>query len=164
MPEESTADADRAVRPGTDRLLCDAMLGTLTVYLRMCGYDAAYADDALDDAAVRALAEAEGRRLLSRDVSLVAGTPGGVLLTEREVADQLRELRSAGFELRLPDRPVRCGRCNGRLEAMPAGAPRPDYAPTPDEADCWRCVDCDQCFWRGSHWDRVGRVLEAVRS
>lgn len=29
----------------TDRFLLDAMLGTLTTYLRMCGYDAAYALD-----------------------------------------------------------------------------------------------------------------------
>lgn len=154
----------RSFDPTDDRLLLDTMLGKLAVYLRMCGYDAAYAGDrdVEADEALRRLAEGEGRVLLSRDAELVASVADAVLLAEREPADQLGELRAAGFELALPEAPTRCGRCNGRLEPMPDGAHRPDYAPSPEEFDCWRCVDCGQCFWKGSHWDRVRSLVESV--
>lgn len=39
----ATPDDDRGIRPETDRLLLDVMLGKLAVYLRVCGYDTAYA-------------------------------------------------------------------------------------------------------------------------
>ncbi|MDZ7701565.1 MAG: Mut7-C RNAse domain-containing protein [Halobacteriales archaeon] len=153
--------ADRPVTPESDPLVLDTMLGKLAVYLRMCGYDAAYAGDrgVEADDAVRALAREEGRRLLTRDAELAASLEDAVLLVERDPADQLGELRAAGFELRLPETPTRCGRCNGRLEPALPDAERPAYAPPPGEFDCWRCVDCDQWFWRGSHWDRVASLL-----
>ncbi|MFB6353915.1 MAG: Mut7-C RNAse domain-containing protein [Halobacteriales archaeon] len=152
-------------RPEANRLLLDVMLGKLAVYLRMCGYDAAYVGDRgvdHDDERIRTLAREEGRRLLSRDSQLIAGTDDGVLLTEREVAEQLKELRAAGFELALADPPTRCGRCNGPLEPVADDDPRPDYAPPADEFDCWRCEECGQWFWRGSHWDRVRDRLAAA--
>ena len=153
--------ADQPYVPDVDRLLLDHMLGKLAVYLRMCGYDAAYAGErgAETDDDLRRLARAESRVLLSRDVQLVASLERAVLLTEREPADQLDELRAAGFELALPAAPTRCGRCNGRLHPVPEGADRPDYAPGPEAFDCWRCRDCGQYFWKGSHWDRVGSLL-----
>lgn len=156
------ADADLGpFTPASDTLLLDHMLGKLAVYLRMCGYDAAYAGDrgVESDGALEALARREERVLLSRDRSLVAQVRRSVLLTERDIAAQLDELRAAGFELSLPEQPTRCGRCNGRLEPMPADTDRPDYAPPAEESDCWQCVDCGQCFWKGSHWDRVQSLL-----
>lgn len=147
--------------PAADSVLLDQMLGKLAVYLRICGYDAAYAGErgVESDETLQALARTEERVLLSGDRTLVAQVPRSVLLTERDVAAQLDELRAAGFELSLPDQPTRCGRCNGCLEAVPADADRPDYAPPPDEFDCWRCEDCGQYFWKGSHWDRVRSLL-----
>lgn len=151
-----------AATPESTQLLLDVMLGTLAVYLRMAGYDAAYAGDrgVEDDDRLLAVAATEGRLLLSRDRSLIDRADRGFLLTERDVEDQLTELRAAGFALDLAERPTRCGRCNGLLEPLPPNAERPDYAPARDEFDCWRCVDCGQVFWRGSHWDRVRDRLE----
>ncbi|WP_152040587.1 Mut7-C RNAse domain-containing protein [Salinigranum salinum] len=141
----------------SDRLLLDAMLGKLARYLRMCGYDAAYALDrgieADDD--LRAVAESEGRALLTRDRQLAARVPGSVRIDAREIDDQLRELRSAGFELSLAGTPARCGRCNGPVDAIDEHGDVPDYAPDPGDTACYRCRDCGQVFWKGSHWDDV---------
>ena len=152
-----------------DRLLLDAMLGKLASYLRMCGYDAAYAldRDVEADDRLLALASEERRRLLTRDRQLARradGTDaGGVLLHERDVTDQLRELREAGFALELDAEPARCGRCNGAVARLTADEERPAYAPeTTPEGDpmrVWRCRDCGQCFWKGSHWTRVSETL-----
>lgn len=148
-----------------DPLLLDAMLGTLATYLRMCGYDAAYALDrgVEDDDRLRELAGAEGRRLLTRDASLAGRTDGAVLLESREVTEQLRELRAAGFDLGLPDRPRRCGNCNGPLRPLDDDERRPDYVPDDlADGDVRRCRDCGQCFWRGSHWDDVRERIESL--
>nr|WP_284033295.1 Mut7-C RNAse domain-containing protein [Halobaculum sp. DT31] len=138
------------------------MLGTLASYLRMCGYDALYAlDDGVeDDDAIRTLAAIEGRRLVTRDRDLAASTPGALLLTERDVVEQLRELRTAGVRLRLDGQPSRCGACNAPVERVADGGRRPEYAP--DDGPLWRCVDCGQHFWRGSHWDDVAETLASL--
>src|SRR6056297_911060 len=95
--------ADREREP----LVLDAMLGKLATYLRMCGYDTAYAldRDAEADEALLALVETEGRRLVTRDEGIARQLPDAVLLTEREVGNQLRELLAAGFDLELAAEP-----------------------------------------------------------
>ncbi|WP_237560459.1 Mut7-C RNAse domain-containing protein, partial [Halolamina rubra] len=61
------------------------MLGKLATYLRMCGYDTAYALDrgVEADARIRRLAAAENRTLLTRDEQLAASVDDAILLTER---------------------------------------------------------------------------------
>ena len=148
------------------RFLLDVMCGKLAVYLRFCGHDAAYALDRgveADDRLVE-LASAEGRTLLTRDVRLAERTQDATLLTERDVEGQLRELRDEGVELALPDRPTRCGACNGVLEPATddtgSGVDRPEYVP--DDGPVYRCRDCGRWFWRGSHWDAVAATLDGL--
>ncbi|WP_276271342.1 Mut7-C RNAse domain-containing protein [Haloarcula litorea] len=142
-------------------LLLDTMLGKLATYLRMCGYDAAYAMDrgAESDEDLLALSNTEGRRLVTRDERLARTAEDAVLLTEREVEDQLRELAAAGFPLTLAEEPSRCGTCNAPVERVDRTEPTPDYAPDPAEETVWRCRDCGQHFWRGSHWDDVADTV-----
>ena len=163
MDDPSDDDRDsRSIHSDEDRLLLDVMLGKLPVYLRLCGYDAVYAGDRGVEADDRLLelATDEDRVLLTRDVQLAERADRSVLLTEREIEAQLSELRDAGVELDPCDRPTRCGRCNGRLQSVPDDGATPEYAPDSDEMDCWRCRDCGQVFWKGSHWDRMRRLLE----
>jgi len=145
----------------TDRFLCDAMLGKLATYLRMCGYDTAYALDREVEAddAVRELARDEDRRLLTRDAALAARTAAAIRLTARDIEGQLDELREAGVPLSLPERPRRCGRCNGPLAPVDASTATPADAPDPAETDVWQCRRCGGHFWMGSHWDDVRRRL-----
>jgi uncharacterized protein with PIN domain len=164
--------------PADAPLLLDVMLGKLATYLRMCGYDAAYALDRearstsertsgeeqrddprgfeADDRLVE-VARDEDRLLVTRDAAL-AERADGLLLTSKPVTDQLRELSEAGFALDLSE-PARCANCNGELVAVAAGDSTPEYAPEAAETRVWRCSDCGQHFWKGSHWDAVGETL-----
>jgi len=157
-----TNDPRGADGPG---LLLDAMLGTLATYLRICGFDAAYALDrgVEADDALAALARREGRTLITRDRALARRVEGSLLLEARDVEAQVAQLRAAGIDVRLdPDAdPSRCGRCNGRL-VRADDDPRPDYAP--DGGPIWRCRDCDRRFWTGSHWDDVRERLRRAGS
>ena len=141
------------------------MCGGLRAYLRLCGHDAAYALDrgVESDDAVAALASDEDRVVVTRDRALAAATDG-ILLHERDPVDQLRELAAAGIPLEPTDVPERCGRCNGPLDRVPDDDPTPEYAPDPAEEDVWRCRDCKQCFWKGSHHERMVATLAAVRT
>ena len=153
--------AEAATKDAPDRFLLDVMLGKLATYLRMCGYDTAYALDRgiEDDDAIRTLADAEGRTLLTRDEQLAARAGDSLLLTEREIEDQLRELREAGVELSLPAQPRRCSACNGAVER-----PETDDVPehVPNGVEPYRCRDCGQWFWEGSHWADVRETLAVL--
>jgi len=156
-----------------DRLLLDTMCGKLATYLRMCGYDAAYAldagdgdsvdsRDAPDDEELLARADAGGRRIVTRDRRFADRAADAVLLESRGVEDQLRELLDIGVDLSLPEEPTQCGNCNGRVEAVGPTEPMPEYAPDPEDTDVWRCIDCGQFFWKGSHWDDVADTLAGL--
>lgn len=140
------------------------MCGTLAVYCRMCGHDAAYALDREVEAdnRLRDLAREEDRVLVTRDRELAARAERSVLLESRDVREQLRELAAEGVALDLADEPTRCGRCNGALEAVAEDGSTPEDAPDPSKRQVWLCVDCGQHFWKGSHWERVGAVLSDV--
>jgi uncharacterized protein with PIN domain len=138
------------------RLLVDPTCGRLVAYLRFCGHDAASAlERGIEgDDALLAAARAEDRTVVTRSASLAARADG-VSVAQGALDDRLRSLQAAGVDLTLDDRPSRCGRCNGSLDAVAPDEGAPAYAPSGDEFDRWRCRDCEQVFWKGGHWDRV---------
>ncbi|WP_267642546.1 Mut7-C RNAse domain-containing protein [Haloarchaeobius amylolyticus] len=147
------------------RFLLDVMCGGLTTYLRFCGHDTVYALDRgeEDDDRLRAIAAEEGRTLVTRDVHLANRADEAILLRRRDTEAQLAELLEAGVSLHPTEEPEYCGRCNGPVERVPPETTTPEYAPD-DDTPTWRCLDCGQCFWRGSHWDRMRETLERVRA
>ena len=182
-PESPSASRSSSSPP---RVLVDAMCGTLATYLRMCGYDAAYALDRgiEDDDRLLSLSVGEDRTLITRDRELAARADDALCLTERDVLDQLREVAAAGYPVELAAEPARCGACNGpvaRVGADGADEPDPpDYVPDdvgrpvddatavgPDDEPtdprpAWRCRDCGRWFWKGGHWEDVAARLERV--
>ena len=171
---DASEDAGSAAGERPPALL-DVMCGKLATYLRLCGYDAAYALDREVEAddRLRELAAAEGRVLVTRDRDLAARTASAdspvdaVLLTERDVLDQLRELAAAGYPVELAGEPSRCGNCNGRVERVGVDDPvpdRPDYVPDDVGTDRpgWRCTECGQWFWKGGHWEEVAARLDSL--
>ncbi|MFD1562384.1 Mut7-C RNAse domain-containing protein [Haloarchaeobius amylolyticus] len=147
------------------RSLVDVMCGGIVTYLRMCNHDTVYAGDrgleADDD--LLAVARDEARTLITRDVALANRADDSILLESRGVEEQLGELAAAGVDLSLADEPAFCGRCNGPLGRVESTASTPEYAPDPADVAVWRCRDCGQYFWRGSHWDRVAETLAKIQ-
>ncbi len=125
------AGSGRAGEPARPRVLVDVMCGTLATYLRICGYDAAYAleEGMEDDDRIAARATAEDRLLVTRDRELAARADDSLLLTERDVLDQLREVADAGHPVSVAAEPTRCGSCNGPLERVDGEADPPSYVP-----------------------------------
>lgn len=144
------------------RFLVDVMLGKLATYLRMCGYDTLYAqEEGIEaDDAIRERAQTTGRTLLTRDQTLAAATEGAICLTATAIEAQLSELHEQGIAIDLPTTPNRCSLCNGGVTQIDPGQ-HPEHAPD-TVGRVWRCTDCDQYFWKGSHWERIQETIAAV--
>ena len=146
---------------GSPRLLADGMLGRLTKWLRLLGYDTAYDNDATDHELARR-ARAEGRVLLTRDRELAARRGLETLLIRSEqLEEQVDEVQEA---LGPPPAPSlsRCSVCNGTLDdASPDDMA--DYVPpyvlrTHDRFR--RCTRCGKVYWSGSHVEAMVEELD----
>lgn len=150
--------------PDPPRFLADAHLGKLASYLRLLGFDTRYHND-LGDAALAALAEDEGRILLSRDRKLLMHrrVRRGCHIRQQRPLEQLRYVLE-----RLPLCPLRqpftrCLACNGLLETVRKEQVR-DRLPaavTRLHDDFWQCTGCGRVYWQGSHWRALSaRVVQ----
>jgi uncharacterized protein with PIN domain len=139
------------------------MLGRLARWLRLIGYDTIYARDESDHQ-ITARARAEGRLVLTRDRELARRRGIRCLLIEhQDLEGQLEEVRRA-----LGPPPVdlapRCPACNARLRTMADDDVRrrvPPYVYRTHERFRY-CAQCDQVYWRGSHWEDVERTIDQL--
>jgi uncharacterized protein with PIN domain len=149
------------------RFVADAHLGGLAHMLRMLGFDTLY-DNQFHDDTVVALAEQDGRIVLTRDRELLkrrAVTHGcyvHALKSEqqlREIVERLDLLRSA--------RPfTRCLHCNAPLRGIDKASVL-DRLPPRVQAHYDRFSTCDACgrvYWEGSHWHNMKRMLNGLVS
>lgn len=141
------------------RFLADRMLGRLARYLRLMGHDVAYPGPC-SDACLLAMAQEEGRVLLTRDHGILerlgaaGGTPQVVLLSSQVVTEQVAQLAAEGW-LRHPG-PPRCASCNRLLEAIDQSEARHLVHPYTfaSQARFMYCRGCNQVLWEGSHLDK----------
>ncbi|MGH9254513.1 MAG: Mut7-C RNAse domain-containing protein [Vicinamibacterales bacterium] len=149
------------------RFVADVHLGTLARYLRLLGFDTRYGNDLTD--AELALLTAHGRRvLLTRDVGLLKrkSVVRGHWLRSRDPEEQLEEVVAA-LQLQRALRPfTRCMGCNGCLAPIVRLAVRgavPDRVYRRFRAFV-RCRRCRRIYWRGTHFQRLQRLVAKMRS
>ena len=145
------------------RFVADAMCGKLARYLRMCGYDTVYVpgEGLKTDKEIQQFAIETGRTLLTRDRSLATDERYSVvLLTDREILGQLQTLVDQDIGISLPETPAICSVCNGTVGPYERSE-RPEHAPA--DLPLWECRDCEQVFWKGSHWDNIKRRLGKLK-
>ncbi len=154
-----------------DRFLCDAMLGSVARWLRLLGYDAAYAGPDASDEEVLERAEREGRFLATRDLELVQRCLrrgiGALLLKEASKEEQvLLLLMHAGATLDPAKFFTRCTECGEVLAKVDkqevVDKIPPGVAGTHEEF--WRCPGCAHVYWQGSHVTEIEKkILELAR-
>ncbi|MDZ7374667.1 MAG: Mut7-C RNAse domain-containing protein [candidate division KSB1 bacterium] len=143
--------------PDRPRFLVDIMLGKLSKWLRILGYDTVY--EHLDDQLVLERLRHEGRILLSRDRELVslAGEGNAYYVRSQTPARQVAEVVRA-FNLD-PERYFfsRCSLCNVPVRAVPKEVVEgqiPEYVRQTQQG-FWQCPACGQVYWKGSHFERA---------
>ncbi|MHB1374437.1 MAG: Mut7-C RNAse domain-containing protein [Thauera sp.] len=147
------------------RFVADAHLGGLARLLRLAGFDTLY-DNHYEDARMVAIAEHEGRIVLTRDRELLKRREltHGCFVHALKPEQQAAEL-FARLDLARSARPFSlCLECNMPLRAV-AKAAVTDRLPPDVRARHTRFSTCDRCqrvFWEGSHWRRMRNVVDRL--
>lgn len=147
------------------RFIADSMLGRLAKWLRILGYDTLYFRDAHDGRLI-ALAEREGRILLTRDTRLLLRRRLCRIFFIRHdrVWDQLRQVAHE-LQLRIGDRfGSRCLRCNRSLAPLAkerAAGHVPEYVFRHHD-EFFRCEECGRIFWDGTHLHHMEETVRAL--
>lgn len=147
------------------RFVADAHLGGLAHLLRLAGFDTLYDNHFQDDEIVR-LAVEQGRIVLTRDRDLLKRrdiTHGCYVRAVHREA-QCREV-FARLDLAGAARPfTRCLVCNARLQAVPKAevASRVPPGVLARHERFAACVGCRRVYWEGTHWRRMGTMVEAL--
>lgn len=145
------------------RFVADAHLGGLAHMLRMAGFDTRY-DNHFDDHDIVAIAEEEGRIVLTRDRELLKhrGITHGSYVHALKPQLQFREIVER-LDLARSFRPfTRCLECNAPLREADKQEVADCLPPSVREHHhCFkRCDVCGRVFWEGSHWQRMRKVLD----
>jgi uncharacterized protein len=152
--------------PIEPRFVLDNHLGRLTAYLRMLGFDCLYRND-YDDEELAQTARQEERILLSRDRRLLMrkSVTYGYCLRSLDSLEQLAEIIRR-FDLIKRVTPFhRCLRCNHPLESVAKEAVLDRLEPLTklyfDEFQI--CPACQQIYWKGSHYEKMRKLVHALR-
>jgi uncharacterized protein with PIN domain len=158
-------ELSRLFPPGERRFILDNHLGRLAYYLRMLGMDCLYQNDYQDDDL--ALIASQGERiLLTRDRRLLMRNAViyGYWVRSKIPRCQLVEV-ARRFALSGTIIPFhRCMRCNGILQPARKEDVLPSLLPlTKKYFEEFRiCPDCEQVYWKGSHYERMNKLIELV--
>jgi len=149
------------------RFIVDEMLGKLSKWLRILGYDTLYAKGMKDSTIVR-IAIGEKRILLTRDTSMVRkkGVKQYLLIHSDHVIDQLRQVVRE-LNLPYPEHSFsRCTICNVPLEPISkdeACRKVPPYVCITQEA-FGICPECKRIYWKGTHYERMRERIKMIYS
>lgn len=149
--------------PGEPRFVLDGHLGRLTAYLRMLGFDCVY-QPGFDDDQLAEIASQDKRILLTRDRRLLMRklVEYGYCLRSLDSTEQLSEVIQR-FDLSKRIVPFhRCLRCNHPLEPVAKEVILDRLEPLTklyfDEFKI--CPACQQIYWKGSHYERMQKLIE----
>ena len=149
------------------RFVLDTHLGKLAAYLRMLGLDTAYDRDYTDENLAR-LSLDEKRILLTRDRGLLKRNLiiRGYFLRATNPREQLIEVLQRFDLFHLISPFERCMHCNTLLRSVAKETIADRLLPeTRQHYEEFRtCPKCDRIYWKGSHYQRMQRLIENVLS
>ncbi|MGB9919508.1 MAG: Mut7-C RNAse domain-containing protein [Moorellales bacterium] len=147
------------------RFVLDGHLGRLAAYLRLLGFDSLYRGN-LPDAILAGISVQDRRILLTRDRGLLkrSQVSHGYLVRETNPRQQITEVVRR-FDLWGLARPFsRCMRCNEELVAVRKEEILDRLPPRVREGceEFRKCPGCDRVYWKGSHYERLARLVREV--
>lgn len=153
------------------KFLADGMLGNITRWLRLLGYDVKY-EPLKDDNELIVRSELEGRILLTADMELfrLARRRGleAVYVKGTSTVEALSKLsRKLKLSLTFDELKSRCPTCGSPLTSVAKSSIR---AKIPERTFMnhdrfWTCTEpsCSKVYWRGSHWRKISQTLAKAK-
>jgi hypothetical protein len=146
------------------RFVCDVMLGKLAKYLRLLGFDAAYA---ASSAALDRVRVHDGDRILLTRRKGPSGFARTVRINSERASEQLREIKALVAPALTAGAVFgRCIECNVEL----IEADKADIEPLVPEfvyhhySRFKTCPSCKRVYWEGSHTSGMASLLKEVFS
>lgn len=154
------------------KFVCDRMLGKLTTWLRISGYDTLYIGDLnVENEDTYMVKNHWDRILLTKDRELYrrakAAGRDALLIKSDSVAEQMKEVMTLGVKFE----PVmdRCSVCNTPLRKPSEEEAREVIEREKlgddilEKYELWYCERCRKLYWMGSHWRNMLRFLERLK-
>jgi len=153
------------------KFLTDRMLGKLTNWLRISGYDTlSVAELKLDcDEDEFMLENFADRILLTKDKKLyqkcIKKGRKVFLIKSNDIIEQMRELKNLGVKFQLVM--DRCSLCNELLrkptvEEAKEVIKKENLQENILELDLWYCEKCKKLYWMGGHWRNMAEVIRKL--
>lgn len=140
--------------------IADVHLGKLARMLRMLGFDVLYSNEATP-AQLIAFAAEQNRVLLSRYAPFAKATVSTLIINSSVPYEQLQQIITH-FHLADQIQPfTRCLVCNGHLKIVAKEIILEQLEPNTRQAfnDFWQCVSCERIYWKGSHYERMMKLV-----
>jgi uncharacterized protein with PIN domain len=147
------------------KFIADSMLGKLSRWLRILGYNVKY-DTSLNDEQLIEIAKNERRTLLTRDFTLykralVKGIDTFLVEGENEAEKIAKVVKKHNLSLEVNINMSRCPKCNTRIKSITKESV---IGVIPKSTSLhydtfWKCPKCGQIYWQGSHWKRIDKTL-----
>ena len=149
----------------------DAMLGNVAKKLRLFGYDAKYYSD-IDDSKLLEQSKKDGRIIISRDHQLIEkASKNGIISVLIETEDEINQFEESVNNLDLildeiSGNRARCTKCNSKTtqidkseieNEIPQGVL--DY-----NDKFWKCDNCNQIYWEGTHIKNLQNFVKKINS
>ena len=151
------------------KFVADGMLGKLTRWLRILGYDVEYTGS-MDDKELIQKAKKENRILLTRDVELyrqaiARGAEAFLVEDPNQTANLASLAKRFKIKLEVSVEFSRCPKCNGAIRTISKTdvADKIPVTTSSNYNEFWQCLQCGQVYWRGAHWNRIEETLNEAR-
>ena len=148
------------------KFAADGMLGKLTRWLRILGYDVKYSNR-IDDDELIALSIKEKRILLTRDLQLYRqATAKGIetFYLEGETSEEkLAQLaKRYSMNLQIDMKKSRCPKCNTKVKPISKKQAAHQVEPNTliNYSEFWKCPKCGKIYWQGAHWKGIRKTLK----
>ncbi len=135
------------------------MLGKLSRFMRIMGYDTLYPNLEIPDTELIKYAIDTNRKLISRDREICRRYRDSILIESDNLKMQIVQIAT----IDPPDQTKlfsRCTVCNGLLIPGNGGC-NEEYDPKKKD-QVTHCQDCGKCYWPGTHSESVLKFLQSL--
>jgi len=147
------------------QFVVDSHLGKLAKDLRVLGFDCLYEKNYTEE---KIAIIAQDRIVLTRNIGLLKNklVSQGYWLRSQKPEDQIHEV-ILHFNLKEKIEPFsRCRVCNGLIKKVPKQfieEQLPEMIRIQFQ-DFYQCDDCGQVYWKGSHYEKMVKLVERVKN
>jgi uncharacterized protein with PIN domain len=158
------------------KFLVDAMLGKLSRFLRIFGYDTVYANDLEDlfnekpisDDKLLRYAQEHERIILTRDFPFHHKAPNSIFLEGRGIYNYLKQLKEKlGLKYNFDIKNARCSACNSEIKKITSEEAKNYVEPKvlTHITEFYQCENpkCQKVFWKGTHIDDISKKLNKIQ-